>query len=87
MEKIQLLVPNEWRKLKNVIMALLKKGFASEVVVINYAKTYILVDKKLVKKEKKLISFQFSHGDSEAVIGFIEQVSGRKRTLGDLQVL
>lgn len=87
MEKIQLLVPNEWRKLKNVIMALLKKGFASEVVVINYAKTYILVDKKLIKKEKKLISFQLSYGDSEAVIGFIEQVSGRKRTLGDLQVL
>ncbi len=86
MLKLQLLVPNEGRKLKNLIMAILKKGLTSEITVLNYAKSYVLIDKKLVKKEKKLISFEVSDQESEQSIVFIEQVSGRKRENGELVV-
>jgi len=50
-----LFLPSDWRRLKNLILALLKSGAASEVKRINYAKSYILVDWKIVKQEQKLI--------------------------------
>ena len=86
MQKLEILVPNEWRKLKNLIMAVLKKGLCEEIVVVNYAKVYSLQEKKLVKKEKKLISLSVDPLNEEKIIIFIEQVSGRTREKGDLVV-
>ncbi len=86
MQKLEILVPNEWRKLKNLIMAVLKKGLCEEIVVVNYAKVYSLQEKKLVKKEKKLISLVVDPLNEEKIIIFIEQVSGRTREKGDLVV-
>lgn len=68
-------------------MTVLKKGLVTEIIVLNYAKSYVLIDKKLVKKEKKLISFSVSEQDREKVIAFIEQVSGRTRENGELSCL
>lgn len=65
-------------------MALLKKGICEEIVLLNYAKTYSLQEKKLIKKEKKLISLRVQDGEVEKLIACIEQVSGRKRENGDL---
>ncbi len=86
MQKLEILVPNEWRKLKNLIMAVLKKGLCEEIVVVNYAKVYSLQEKKLVKKEKKLISLVVDPLNEEKIIIFIEQVSGRTREKGDILV-
>ena len=86
MQKLEILVPNEWRKLKNLIMAVLKKGVSEEIVVVNYAKVYSLQEKKLVKKEKKLISLVVDPLNEEKIITFIEQVSGRTREKGDILV-
>ena len=86
MQKLEILVPNEWRKLKNLIMAVLKKGLCEEIVVVNYAKVYSLQEKKLVKKEKKLISLSVDPLNEEKIIIFIEQVSGRTMEKGDLVV-
>ena len=86
MQKLEILVPNEWRKLKNLIMAVLKKGLCEEIVVVNYAKVYSLQEKKLVKKEKKLISLSVDPLNEEKIIIFIEQVSGRTREKGDILV-
>lgn len=86
MQKLEILVPNEWRKLKNLIMAVLKKGLCEEIVVVNYAKVYSLQEKKLVKKEKKLISLVVDPLNEEKIIIFIEQVSGRTREKGDIFV-
>lgn len=47
--------PSDWRKLKNLMVALLKSGLASEVKRFNYIKSYKLVDWKLVKEEQKLL--------------------------------
>ena len=86
MQKLEILVPNEWRKLKNLIMAVLKKGVCEEIVVVNYAKVYSLQEKKLVKKEKKLISLVVDPLNEAKIITFIEQVSGRTREKGDILV-
>ena len=86
MQKLEILVPNEWRKLKNLIMAVLKKGLCEEIVVVNYAKVYSLQEKKLLKKEKKLISLVVDPLNEEKIIIFIEQVSGRTREKGNILV-
>lgn len=86
MQKLEILVPNEWRKLKNLIMAVLKKGLCEDITVLNYAKSYTLQGKKLIKTEKKLISFHCSEWEEEKIITFIEQVSGRTRARGELIV-
>ena len=67
-------------------MAVLKKGLCEEIVVVNYVKVYSLQEKKLVKKEKKLISLVDDPLNEEKIITFIEQVSGRTREKGDLVV-
>lgn len=41
-------------------MAVLKKGLCQDITVLNYAKSYTLQEKKLIKTEKKLISFHCS---------------------------
>ena len=86
MQKLEILVPNEWRKLKNLIMAVLKKGLCEDITVLNYVKSYTLQEKKLIKTEKKLISFYCSEWEEEKIITFIEQVSGRTRARGELIV-
>ena len=41
-------------------MAVLKKGLCEDITVLPYAKSYTLQGKKLIKTEKKLISFHCS---------------------------
>ena len=41
-------------------MAVLKKGLCEDITVFNYAKSYTMQEKKLIKTEKKLISFHYS---------------------------
>lgn len=41
-------------------MVVLKKGLCEDITVLNYAKSYTLQDKKLIKTEKKVVSFHYS---------------------------
>ena len=47
--------PIEGRKLRQIITALLKSGAAQKITRINYAKSYTLVENKLIKQEQKLL--------------------------------
>jgi len=73
-------LPNDWRRLKNLILALLKSGAAREVKRINYTKSYKLVDSKVVKEEQKLLII---YGDNKAKI---ETVIKKTLTLSDINL-
>lgn len=47
--------PNDWRKLRNLITAILKSWLTTEVKRLNYIKSYRIDDKKIIKQDEKLI--------------------------------
>ena len=51
--------PNDGRKLKQLITALLKKKLIACANVMNYAKSYYLREGKIKKDEEKLILIKF----------------------------
>jgi len=49
-------VPNEWKKLRQLLTALLKKKLIISAKVLNYAKDYRLSSEwKIIKTEQKLL--------------------------------
>lgn len=66
--------PNEGRKLRSFLTALLKKKLIFSAKVINYAKSYTLVVGKVKKEERKLILFSFPKAKEEALLAFIAQL-------------
>ena len=65
--------PNDWRKLKNLITALLKKKLVACVNVLNYTKSYYLREGKIKKDEEKLLLIKFSKGKEPELLEFIKK--------------
>lgn len=86
MQMLEILVPNEGRKLKNLITALLKKGVITEAIVLNYAKSYILVDNKLQKTEMKLMKL-FLTVEKTQLLSLISQIAGWNEESETLRIL
>ncbi len=66
--------PNDGRKLKQFLTALLKKKLIFSAKVINYAKSYTLVAGKIQKEERKLMLLSFPKVKEEALLAFISQL-------------
>ena len=65
--------PNDWRKLKNLVTALLKKKLVACVNVLNYTKSYYLREGKIKKDEEKLLLIKFSKGKEPELLEFIKK--------------
>lgn len=66
--------PNEGRKLRSFLTALLKKKLIISAKVLNYAKSYTLVEGKVQKEEQKLILLFFLESKEEALFSLIQQL-------------
>lgn len=66
MKTLLLACPNEWKKIRLLLTALLKKKLISSAKVLNYAKDYRLSpDGKIIKTEQKLILITYEGEKSE----------------------
>lgn len=65
--------PNDWRKLRNLITALLKKKLVACCNVINYWKSYYLWENKIKKDEEKIIFIKFPKEKEWELITFIKK--------------
>ena len=65
--------PNDWRKLKNLITALLKKKLVACINVLNYAKSYYLREGKIKKDEEKLLLIKFSKEKESELLEFMKK--------------
>lgn len=66
--------PNDGRKLRQFLTALLKKKLIISAKVMNYAKSYTLVEGKIQKEEEKLIFIKFSKEKESEVLNFIKKL-------------
>lgn len=66
--------PNEGRKLRSFLTALLKKKLIISAKVLNYAKSYTLVEGKVQKEEQKLVLLSFPESKEEALFSLIQQL-------------
>lgn len=88
MPKLTLSCPNDGRKLKILITALLKKGLITDTFVQNNCKHYRLCDGKVQKIEKRLVTFRLSDvSKSELIFSLIAQIASWKVENGDIQVM
>ena len=65
--------PNDWRKLKNLITALLKKKLVACCNVINYGKSYYLWENKIKKDEEKIIFMKYPKEKELELLTFIKK--------------
>ena len=66
--------PNDGRKLKQLITALLKKKLIACASVMNYAKSYYLREGKIKKDEEKLIFIKFPKEKESELLPFIKKL-------------
>ena len=66
--------PNDGRKLKQLITALLKKKLIACANVMNYAKSYYLREGKIKKDEEKLILMKFLKEKESELLPFIKKL-------------
>lgn len=66
--------PNDGRKLKQLITALLKKKLIACANVMNYAKSYYLREGKIKKDEEKLILIKFPKEKELELLPFIKKL-------------
>lgn len=66
--------PNDGRKLKQLITALLKKKLIACANVMNYAKSYYLREGKIKKDEEKLILIKFPKEKEWELLPFIKKL-------------
>ena len=66
--------PNDGRKLKQLITALLKKKLIACANVMNYAKSYYLREGKTKKDEEKLILMKFPKEKESELLPFIKKM-------------
>lgn len=71
MKKIFLSIPNSGRQLRHVITALLKSEAAIEIKKINYCTAYTLQDRKINKKEEKLLVIFFEDNQQKKLENLI----------------
>lgn len=65
--------PNDWRKLKNLITALLKKKLVACCNIINYWKSYYLRENKIKKDEEKIIFMKYPKEKETELLSFIKK--------------
>ncbi len=65
--------PNDWRKLKNLITALLKKKLVACCNIINYWKSYYLRENKIKKDEEKIIFMKYPKEKETELLNFIKK--------------
>ena len=65
--------PNDWRKLRNLITALLKKKLVACCNVINYGKSYYLWENKIKKDEEKIIFMKYPKEKEGELLSFIKK--------------
>ncbi len=65
--------PNDWRKLKNLITALLKKKLVACCNIINYWKSYYLQENKIKKDEEKIIFMKYPKEKETELLNFIKK--------------
>jgi periplasmic divalent cation tolerance protein len=65
--------PNDWRKLKNLITALLKKKLIACCNIINYWKSYYIWENKIKKDEEKIVFIKFPKAKENELINFIKK--------------
>lgn len=66
--------PNDGRKLRQLITALLKKKLIACANVMNYAKSYYLREGKIKKDEEKLILMKFPKEKESELLSFIKKI-------------
>ena len=66
--------PNDGRKLKQLITALLKKKLIACANVMNYAKSYYLREGKIKKDEERLILMKFPKEKESESLPFIKKL-------------
>lgn len=66
--------PNDGRKLRQLITALLKKKLIACANVMNYAKSYYLREGKIKKEEEKLILMKFPKEKESELLSFIKKL-------------
>ena len=66
--------PNEGRKLRQLMTALLKKKLIACANVMNYAKSYYLREGKIKKDEEKLILMKFPKEKESELLPFIKKL-------------
>lgn len=68
-------VPNEWKKLRQLLTALLKKKLIISAKVLNYAKDYRLSSEwKIIKTEQKLLILNTEKEKNE-ILDFAHKMS------------
>lgn len=65
--------PNDGRKLKNLIQALLRSKIVSRVERVNYAKSYFMLDWLLKKEESKLLIIRLPEANKDKLIAFLKK--------------
>lgn len=66
--------PNDGRKLRQLLTALLKKKLIACANVMNYAKSYYLREGKIKKEEEKLILMKFSKEKKSELLSLIKKL-------------
>lgn len=88
MQKITLSCPNDGRKLRISLTALLKKGLITDAWVQNSIKHYCLSDeKKIQKEERKLIWIWIEEEKKDQFLRLFAQISGWNIDNGELQLM
>lgn len=65
--------PNDGRKLRNVIMAILKSWLTTQVKRLNYVKSYTIADKKMLRQDEKLLRLDIPDWDENKLKNILEK--------------
>lgn len=65
--------PNEGRKLKNFIQALVKSGLVACVSRINYVKSYYIREGKFQQEEEKILLIKLPKENKDKFTGFFKK--------------
>lgn len=65
--------PNDGRKLQRLIIGILKQWLAISINRLNYAKTYTLVEGKVVREEQKVVLIKTTDDKKEKLLSFLKK--------------
>jgi len=65
--------PNDWRKLKNFILWLIKSWMAKWVNRINYVKSYYMCEWKLKNEQEKILLIKLPEWNKEKTIWYFKK--------------
>jgi len=65
--------PNDWRRLRNFILWLVKSWMAKSISRINYVKSYYLLEWKLKNEEEKILMIKLDEINKEKIIWYFKK--------------